>query len=160
MFSQQASLGHTAFMQGFLSRDWVLLQNVYDNKSDVLDVQIDWTAKLIRAIWTYSIAMWKDRCDEIHGKDGEKNKSIHMNEILSLLEKELERTRSFGEFETIQLRRNIRKSMGNAQTRSLQTWLEMIRKVKESKILRKRVGQIPKTRMQTITRFLSRTDDA
>ena len=160
VFFQQEQLGHTAFMQGILSRDWVLLQNVYDNKADVLDYQIDWTAKIIRAIWKYSITMWRDRCGEIHGNDGNKSKSIHRKETIRLLEKELERTENFGEFETMQLRRNIRKSMGNAQTESLQTWLEMIRNVKESKILRRRVGRIPKTRMQSITRFMSRTADA
>ena len=85
---------------------------------------------------------------------------MHRRELTRLLQIELDRTAKFGEFETRQLRKNIKKTIGNAQTEALSTWLTMIREVKESNILLRRENRIRETRMQSITRFLNRATDA
>ena len=68
-----------------------------------------------------------------------------------MLDLELERTKYFGDFEARQLRANIKRSMNNAQTISLQLWLDTIRNIKESEIILRRENQIRSTRMQSIT---------
>ena len=104
--------------------------------------------------------MWKSRCDNIHGPEKGTNGSKKRRELLALIEEELERTKLFGDFEIRQLRKNVMKSRQTATTQALEIWLEMIRKVKESKIMRKRENQINTTRMQSITRLLCRSAHA
>ena len=160
VFHNQDRLGNTALLQGFLSLDWSLLQNTYDGLQDVMNPRIDWAAKVVKHIWVYSTTMWKMRCEDLHGTSGKKTESAKRKDLLTLLELELERTRYFGDFEARQLRANIKRSMNNAQTVSLQLWLDTIRNIKESEIMLRRENQIRPTRMQSITRFLSRTADA
>ena len=90
------------------------------------------------------------------GKTGSKRR----RELMQLIDKKIERTHYFGDYEIRQLRRNILKSKGNANTASLETWLSMIRKVKESTIMLKRETRLTTARMQSITRFLCRTAPA
>ena len=156
VFRKQEKLGYTAFMQGYMSQAWSVLQNVYDDAKDITDLQTDWMAKVIRSVWRYSREMWKARCDNIYGCGKNMTSSKRRKELLTLIEAELERTKLFGDFEIRQLRQNVIKSRQTANTQSLEIWLEMIRDVKESKIMRKRENQITSTRMQSITRFLCR----
>ena len=160
VFHNQDRLGNTALLQGFLTLDWSLLQNTYDGFKDVMDPRIDWATKVVKHIWMYSTTMWKLRCEDLHGISGTKKESAKQKDLLNLLEIELERTRYFGDFEARQLRANIQRSMNNAQTVSLQLWLDTIRNIKESEIMLRRENQIRSTRMQSITRFLTRTADA
>ena len=55
-----------------------------------------------------------------------------------------------------QLRRNIKACMGNANITSLQTWLQVIRSVKETTMHGKNQERIHDFRAQSITRFLVR----
>ena len=104
--------------------------------------------------------MWKARCEDVHGETDGKKGSKRRSELLELLDKEMERTHYFGDFEIRQLRKNIAKSKGNANTASLETWLSMIRNVKESVIMLKRETRLTTTRMQSITKFLCRAAPA
>ena len=115
--------------------------------------------KVIRAIWKYSTQMWKARCNKIHNAGPDKQ-SVSRKETINLIQQELERTKYFGDFEIRQLQSNIKKSMGNSPTTALQTWLQMIRAVKESKLMLEKDTLITKTRMQSIKRFLCRPDHA
>ena len=85
-----------------------------------------------------------------------KTKSIKRRELLTSLQNELERFKFFGDYEIRQIRRNIKRSMNNGQTDSLQLWLDTIRTVKESEIMLRRETQIHRTRMQSITTYLLR----
>ena len=157
VFRNQERLGSMALLQGFLSTDWSVMQNVYNGTKDILDYQTDWMAKVIRALWTYSLTMWKDRCSYIHGPDTHVKGSKRRRELLNLIEKELDRTKLFGDHEICQLRKkNNMKGTSTATTSALEIWLGMIRDVKESSIMRKRETRITTTRMQSITRFLCR----
>ena len=94
--------------------------------------------------------------DGIHGVNEGKTKSIKRRELLTSLQNELERFKFFGDYEIRQIRRNIKRSMNNGQTDSLQLWLDTIRTVKESEIMLRRETQIHRTRMQSITTYLLR----
>ena len=147
-------------MQGYLSKDWAIIQNVYNGSDDILDEQVGCMEKIVKSIWKYSISMWKARCEDIHGVMDGKTGSKRRRELMQLIDKEIKITHYFGDYEIRQLRRNIIKSKGNANTASLETWLSMIRKVKESTIMLKRETRLTTARMQLITRFLCRAAPA
>ena len=160
VFRNQDKLGNTSILQGYISKDWSIVQNVYNGSKDITDVDVDWASKIIKHIWKYSLTLWKERCQEIHGTDGNKTKSLKRKELITLLQSELERTRFYGDFEIWQLRVNIKKSLHNAQVTSLQQFLDTIRAVKESEIMLRRENQIRSTRSQLITRILLRPAQA
>ena len=157
---QQNKIGKTSMLQGYLVKDWVLLQNVYLKCDDVWDEKTDWLVQVVKALWKYSTYMWKSRCDKIHQVDDKNSTSINRRDLMKSIRNELVRTRYFGDYEVRQLRRNIEKSINNSPVPALQTWLQMIRDVKESKIMLKKDTLIKRTRMQSIKIFLTRTDHA
>ena len=120
VFRNQDKLGNTSILQGYISKDWSILQNVYNGSTDITDVNMDWASKIIKHIWKYSLTLCKERCQEIHGTDGNKTKSLKRKDLITLLQSELDRTRFYGDFEIRQLRVNIKKSLHNAQVNSLQ----------------------------------------
>ena len=160
VFKKQERLGCTAFLQGYLTVDWTLLQNMHDGATDIMDYQTNWLSRVVKAIWQYSLTMWRERCNHVHGPTNTKVGSKRPRELLSLIDEELERTKMFGDFEIRQLGRNLLKSKNTATTAALEVWLDMIRKVKESTIMLKREIRLTTTRMQSITRFLCRSAPA
>ena len=111
---------------------------------------------MISAIWDYSVAMWTQRCEHIHGKSEPSMKRKTRKELIKLIQENLRRTKYNTDHDVQQLRKNISKSIGNANVTSLQTWLRMIRTVKEGKLQDKQQERIAKLRTQPITRFLVR----
>ena len=156
VFQKQERLGCTAFLQGYMTMDWAIIQIVHDGVEDIMDYQTTWMSKVVKAIWNHSLTMWRERCNYIHGPTQSLKGSKRRQELLSLIDVELERTKMFGDFEIRQLRRNLGKSKGTANTAALEVWLGMIRNVKESAIMLKRETILTTTRMQSITRFLCR----
>lgn len=74
-------------------------------------------------------------CEDLHEPQGNKLNSAKRKKLLIMLQLELERTRCVGDYEICQMRMNIKKSMNNAQTASLQSWLDTIQNVKEREIM-------------------------
>ena len=124
------------------------------------DDKTDWLVQVVKALRKYSTYMWKSRCDKIHQVDDKNSTSINRRDLMKSIRNELVRTRYFGDYEVRQLRRNIEKSINNSPVPALQTWLQMIRDVKRSKIMLKKDTLIKRTRMQSIKKFLTRTDHA
>ena len=73
-----------------------------------------------------------------------------------MIQENLRRTKYNIDHDAQQLRRNISKSIGNANMTSLQTWLRMIRTAKKGKLQDKQQERIVALRAQPITRFLVR----
>ena len=122
------------------------------------DLQTDWAVRVIKAIWDFSSAMWKARCDTIHGTLEGKTKSARRKELIDQIRIELTRTENHADHTTRQLRKNIEKSMGNAKTDALVVWLDMLRNVKGETFFRKKIDSIRKTRAQPITNFFRRAE--
>ena len=108
------------------------------------------------AILNKSSAMWKARCDLIHGKSEGKTKSARRRELIDQIKTELTRTANHADHTTRQLRKNIEKSMGNAKTDALEVWLDMLRNVKGETFFRKKIDNIRRTGAQPITNFFRR----
>ena len=113
---------------------------------------------MIKAIWSFSCAVWKARSDHIHGTFERKTASARRKELLGLIRNEIERTESHADHTTRQLRKNVEKSMGNAKTDALVIWLDMLRNVKGETFSRKKIDSIRKTRAQPITNFFRRLE--
>lgn len=77
-------------------------------------------------------------------------------EIAKMMNLLLKRTKNNPDHNVQQLQRNITQSLGNANVMFLQTWLRMIRTVKEGKLQDKDQERIPELYAQSITRFLIR----
>ena len=152
----QRKIGEKFFVQGFISSNWEIPQNLYLGKQDFNDNTTDWSTKVIRAIWKLSCSMWKARCDYIHGNKTGRSTCARRKEPVSLIQTELKRTEHHAEHTTRQLRCNMLKSLGNARIAALEIWLDMLRNVKGEIFLKKHTEGIQKTRAQPITIFFRR----
>ena len=152
----QLEISPTFFLRGFVSTNWDVVQNMYLKKKDFNDRQTDWADKIIKPIWEFSSALWKARCDLIHGNLEKKTKSARRKESIEKIRKELTRTEYHADHTKRQLRKNLEKSMGNAQTDALVIWLDMLRNVKGEIFFRKKIDSIQQTRAQPITNFFRR----
>lgn len=86
-------IGKTLLLQGYMVKEWVLLQNVYLKCEYVWDDKLDWVSQIVKALWKYSTFMWKSRCDKIHNNGKNNSPSINRRELLKSIKCELERTR-------------------------------------------------------------------
>lgn len=153
---QQLDIGIKAFLQGYISRNWAVLQNIYLKYDDFNDDNVNWTRALVSSIWEYSTTIWSKRCEQVNGKLDSEIRLKNRREIIKTIEEHPKRTKYSPDYETQQLRRNIKTSMDNANITSLLIWLRMIRTVKETEIQDKNQERIRDLRAQSITRFLVR----
>ena len=89
IFQQQLSLGNLALTRGLIVRNWTILQNVHIGESDPEKKDLQWLAKLIRSVWTYSLTTWLDRCKQIHKKQDPHHDSLNHVELQTMLRKYL-----------------------------------------------------------------------
>ena len=48
---QQLYIGITAFLQGYITKHWAVLQNIYLKHEDFNDDNVCWTRALVSSIW-------------------------------------------------------------------------------------------------------------
>ena len=154
--SNQISIGITYFLQGYLTKHCVVIQNLYHKHEDFNDDNTSWVGSVIAGIWEYSVTMWTSRCEQVNGKTDASMRITKRKEIVKMINEHLKRTKSNPDHNVQQLYRNIARSLRNANVMPLQTWLRMIRTVKECKLQDKNHERIPELRAQPITRFLER----
>ena len=127
--NHQLEMGTSGFLRGILSSNWDVIQNIYLKKKDFNDEDTDWATKTIRATWKFCTFMWKSRCDFVHGENEGKLTSARRKELLRLIQLELERTQYVADHSAVQLRKNVKKSLGNAIVSALEIWLTMLRNI-------------------------------
>ena len=64
----QAALGHNAFAEGFLIKDWEQLQASYLTTTTSKRSPSRWVKELIKKLWNVSWDMWDSRNAEVHQK--------------------------------------------------------------------------------------------
>ena len=151
-------MGLEFIIRGYVSSQWEVIQNIYLGVEDYNTPATNWTTKLIKSIWNFSISMWSTRNDFVHGKTSGKKNSERRKELIRQIEEEMVRTSAHMEFTTKQLRMNVRKSIGNAMVPALEVWLRMLRNVKGEVYQKKQYDHIPQKRAQPITNFLVRRE--
>jgi len=156
VFDQQVSLGALSLHKGFLSRNWMLAQNVCDDKKDVEHKNLHWTKNVIRALWEYSQDMWLHRCKQSNLMNKDDPDNLTHNEILFALRQYLRLDRKELSVAEKKLHLNVTRSIKTAHTKTLIRWLKLLKKERELTIRMKRNERRSSGRTQTITRFLSK----
>lgn len=67
----------------------------------------------------YSITLWTERCKMINGGGNIRSRNERRQEIVQILDGYLKRTKYDTTWEVQQLRKNIKRSIGNANVESL-----------------------------------------
>lgn len=82
----QTEIGWDKVKQGFISRDWVIAQCYYIDKTK--QTHKHWKSILVRWMIEASWTMWKKRNQQIHGntiKEAQENKIKHLQEVILVL---------------------------------------------------------------------------
>ena len=126
----QLSMEITYLLKGYMFRQWAVIQYIYRKQKGFNDDNTCWMRSLIKAIWDYSASIWKKRCEQVHGHSEKSIRMRNRKEIIKTIQEHLRRTKYHPDHNVQQLRRNISRSIGNANITSLQTWLRMISDIK------------------------------
>lgn len=157
VFLQQFSLGALSLLhKGFLSRNWMITQNICDDKIYGENKNLNWLKNVIRAAWTYSHDMWVHRCKQTTMNNKDDPENCTNNKILFALRQYLRLDRNDLSVAEKELHLNIIRSIKTAHTRTLVRWLKLLKNEQELTIRMKRNERQITGRPQTITRFFSR----
>ena len=91
--THQIKIGTQYFIQGYITNHWVVIQNLYQKRDDFNDDNVCWDRSMISAIWDYSVAMWTQRYEHIHGKSEPSMKRKKRKELITLIQEKLRRTK-------------------------------------------------------------------
>jgi len=156
VFAQQVSLGALSLHKGFISRNWMLAQNICDDNKDAEHKNLPWLKKVIKALWEYSQEMWVHRCKQAHLNNKEDPDNMTHNEISFSLRQYLRLDRTVLSVTEKKLHLNVARSIKTAHTKTLVRWLKLLKTERELTIRIKRTERRNSGRLQTITRFLSK----
>ena len=125
VMTYQRKMGLEFLLRGYLSSQWEVIQNTYLSTKYFNTSATNWSTRIIKSLWKFSISMWKAQNDFVHGRETGKKNSARRKELIKQIEEELMRT---------SLRQNnyksIQGSMGNALVPILEVWLRILRNVK------------------------------
>ena len=152
--SKQRLLGPGAICKGFLITEWEALQNIRSNNNTTVSYNIEWSSRVTQALWTYSKAVWDERCEAINKKNPSTNLSLKTAELLKVIEDDVKFLQdSTSDNDTAQLLHNIDTKKAKAQDGTLYKWLQMLLHRKEELTRRKRNNQIQQPRAQSIRKW-------
>ena len=153
VFSQQAKLGAFSLHKGFVSRNWMIAQNVCTSVQNNAYIDETWLKKFIRALWDFSNSMWIKRCQNVHVKNKDDPCSLTHNELLFSIREILRVRRNDLSHIEKQLHLNVTRGLQVAHTRTLVDWLLLLSQEREKTIRLKRESRLKETKLQTITKF-------
>jgi len=84
VYRQQQCLGAEALARGFISRNWMVVQNLCDQTQDKEHKNVGWIRKFIKSIWVYSYEMWGLRCKQTYASSKENEENLNRQELLLL----------------------------------------------------------------------------
>jgi len=153
VFSQQVHLGVFSLHKGFVSRNWMIAQNVCTSIQNTEYRDEPWLKKFIRALWDFSHSMWIKRCQNVHVKNKDDPCTLTHNELLFSIREILKVRRTDLSHVEKQLHLNVTRGMQVAHSRTLVDWLLLLSQEREKTIRLKRESQLKETKLQTITKF-------
>ena len=153
VFSQQVHLGSFSLHKGFVSRNWMIAQNVCTSTNNIEHRDESWLKKFIKALWEFSQSMWIKRCKNVHVKNKDDPCSLTHNELLYSIREILKVRRSDLSHVEKRLHMNVTRGMQVAHTRTLVDWLLLLSQEREKTIRLKRESRLKATKLQTITKF-------
>jgi len=153
VFSQQMQLGSFSLHKGFISRNWMIAQNVCTSTKNIEHRDDSWLKKFIKALWEFSQSMWIKRCKNVHVKNKDDPCSLTHNELLYSIREILKVRRGDLSHVEKKLHMNVTRGMQVAHTRTLVDWLLLLSQEREKTIRLKRESRLKATKLQTITKF-------
>jgi len=154
VFQQQNALGQEAFARGFLTRNWMLAQNVLTLSKKPEAKNLPWLKNVIRAIWTYSHSMWVLRCKQVHSSSKNDPDNLTHQELIFSIRQFLRISRTEISSEEKLLHLNITKGLRIAHSKTLVRWIRLLTQERQKTIRNRRKKIRSKGGFQTITRFL------
>jgi len=151
---QQSALGQEAFARGFLTRNWMLAQNVLTLSEKPDAKNLPWLKNVIRAIWTYSHSMWVLRCKQVHSSSKNGPGNLTHQELIFSIRQFLRISRTEISNEEKLLHLNITRGLRIAHSKTLVRWIRLLTRERQKKIRNRRKVIRSKGGFQTITRFL------
>jgi len=150
--TQQIHLGKYSLHRGIISRNWMVLQNEFQSKSDSRQKNLVWLRNLIRALWTYSYDIWVSRCKQVHTKNPEDLVSMNHEELKKVVRGYLNIDRTKLSVLERKLHLNVTKKLPYAHPRTLVRWILLLKDERtRTEHDRRTVRKIQ--RNQQITRF-------
>ena len=131
-------------------------QNKHINQSHVsnlLEPNMNWTIKLIRALWNFSQTIWKQRCKHVHIKHEGLDESLCADELKSAIKSYLKLPREELSHDEKQLHLNVSRHIKKAYHTTLTRWLRLLAKEREKTIRMKRESRRKKKGQQPLERF-------
>ena len=116
----------------------MLLQNTHEGEIDMEKKNLPWLAKFVRALWTYSLSIWTDRCQYIHTKQDTHQASLNHVELQTILRKYLHLPRNELSTDEKKLHLNVAQNLTFAHTTTLARWVDLLQSEREATIRRKR----------------------
>ena len=157
VYQKQRQLGPRNLVKGFMIQEWESLQNICVNNRSTAALNIEWSSKVISALWEFSKSIWDGRCARVHEPNSNGTKSLKSTELLRVLETEIAELRKTRlEYDSQQLLRNIDIKKDKAQNHTIYKWLNMLRHRKEEEKRRKQHDQTNRIRARPITNWCDR----
>jgi len=159
VFKHQMLLGSHSLSMGYLSYKWSYLHNMYTKASDPEKCKdesipnINWSSKIIAALWRFSSSVWRSRCKAIHIKDKNKDESLCVEELRQSIRAYLRLSRRCLSSDEKTLHINVVRHMKKAYPTTLARWLRLLSTERELTIRKKREERIRKGGLQPLTKF-------
>jgi hypothetical protein len=81
--NKQHAIGWRHFIRGRVSLDWGNLINNHLASENIPHINAEkWGVELLKINWKYILKIWRDRCEDLHGRTPEQNESYKKNRIL------------------------------------------------------------------------------
>ena len=155
VYRQQQSLGGEALARGFISRNWMVVQNLCDHERDKEHKNVGWIRKFIKSIWAYSYEMWGLRCKQTYASSKENEENLNHQELLFSIRQFFRRKRSDLSFQEKRLHLNLARGLKVAHVKTLARWLRLLKKERQFTMQQRRTSRKKSGKMQTITKFMT-----
>jgi hypothetical protein len=83
VIKKQQAIGWSHFIRGRLSIDWGYLINIHLSSNKITDINAEqWGANLLRINWKFILKLWRERCEDLHGRTPAENECYQKKRIL------------------------------------------------------------------------------
>ena len=138
VFEQQLLLGPTSIHRGFLTRNWMVVQNLCHNWENLQHKDLTWLKKIVTACWYFSHEIRVQRCQFVNQSDKSNPLGMSHCDLLSEIRTYTKIPKNELSTEERKLHFNVKRILRVAHKTTLIKWLDLLQTERESTIRRKR----------------------
>jgi ribonuclease HI len=121
--AKQQDIGWSHFIRGRLSIDWGNLINNHLGSANITSINAEkWGTDLLRINWKYVLKIWRERCDELHGKTSEQNECYEKNRLIEEIQDIQQNNSNLAHSQHAWILEEL-DSLKNYSSKVLQTWV-------------------------------------